>query len=764
MLINEPKDKKIKYNLNQNTLSNTEFIEKEKHNESNISQISKPSIYNINDLSSNISSIDNLLSSSTQWQNVNDIVRITIKHIYDLTKAQNQTIKELERQLNTKATKSELNSGLSIKASNADVVKKLEEINNQIENKVSVQNFNFLLEDKANVVDLEDIKNNIIQQEQRLRDQLKSDMNSLYTDVNNRIKDQDKTSNEILLLLDSKADINAVNIALDTKTSKESLTKDLNNLENTILTDINKLFLINKELQDEFKYKHDTIFEKIDKFILKTTSQLSQIEKTIEKNKQSISQLEANQPRKEEFNLITEKLRALDTDFDKLIENLKSEFNEININIRLNKTDCDALNDKLILINDKVVTFDSDLEEIKKSSLLNNNNYNEKFKDIKVNIELLCDSIEKIDLVKINLSEAEDIISNKINSLFNYRTSTICQSEEFQIMIFNSNEKTYKNVMSDVNSKFEYYNNSLISQMTNTINELKNSNNEKPNIELEINKKIDILSDTMNNYLSLSEKNYNAIQSKLDDQEDINQNFNNGISTLHSRLNTESIEIKRGIEELTITLNKYESESEDFKQEIDNIKLVYNNKADIDDINKALTSIHDELDIKANFHENNKIIDKINVVNSSILKELCLIKVTYSSNTNKTGYLVPWDTQKINTYPDNFYVETDRQSISIAQSGLYEIFICFFSKEKLRKPNFQVLINNNPVINSNSIEELSLFNVKNYLLNDKTFDGLKMYPENIRIKEYFMLNDKSKVSVSFTGEVDYGIMIIKKIN
>lgn len=43
--------------------------------------------------------VDDLMGGTTEWRNVQDIVRLTFKALTDVVKAQGESIRELERQL-----------------------------------------------------------------------------------------------------------------------------------------------------------------------------------------------------------------------------------------------------------------------------------------------------------------------------------------------------------------------------------------------------------------------------------------------------------------------------------------------------------------------------------------------------------------------------------------------------------------------------------------------------------------------------------------
>ncbi len=72
-------------------------------------------------LSPNTSLYEMLNTSGAEWRNVDEVLRTTIRKICDVVREQGIQIKEIEHLLPMKCNKSELNAGLSLKASIADV-------------------------------------------------------------------------------------------------------------------------------------------------------------------------------------------------------------------------------------------------------------------------------------------------------------------------------------------------------------------------------------------------------------------------------------------------------------------------------------------------------------------------------------------------------------------------------------------------------------------------------------------------------------------
>lgn len=126
----------------------------------------------------------------------------------------------------------------------------------------------------------------------------------------------------------------------------------------------------------------------------------------------------------------------------------------------------------------------------------------------------------------------------------------------------------------------------------------------------------------------------------------------------------------------------------DFLEEVLNL---LNDKAEIDHVNKALTEIHDELDIKANHADIDSNIRGIENMMEALCSENCVGRWYWKSGNLKNDTCIPWEEQNINTCPENFLWEENKTSILTVSPGVYEINCALFSAKQ--KPKFDVMIN-----------------------------------------------------------------------
>ena len=72
-----------------------------------------------------------------------------------MVRSQGIAIRELEKQVATKASKSELNSGLNIKANVADVMRTFSEVASSIESRPTLEEIQSYLDEKVSKTDLQ---------------------------------------------------------------------------------------------------------------------------------------------------------------------------------------------------------------------------------------------------------------------------------------------------------------------------------------------------------------------------------------------------------------------------------------------------------------------------------------------------------------------------------------------------------------------------------------------------------------------------------
>ena len=124
----------------------------------------------------------------------------------------------------------------------------------------------------------------------------------------------------------------------------------------------------------------------------------------------------------------------------------------------------------------------------------------------------------------------------------------------------------------------------------------------------------------------------------------------------------------------------------------------------------------------------------------------------WKSGNIKNNYLIPWESQTVNTSPDNFIWEKEKTFILIKEEGLYELNLGFYSE---KRPSIQVVVNGEIIINSQNN------NVVNKKIMGKSGDVNSL--KALSIIEFIMVKKESKISVIFYGGKGSGFIGLKKL-
>jgi hypothetical protein len=175
-------------------------------------------------------------------------------------------------------------------------------------------------------------------------------------------------------------------------------------------------------------------------------------------------------------------------------------------------------------------------------------------------------------------------------------------------------------------------------------------------------------------------------------------------------------------------------------------------KVDIDDINKALTIINEDINSKVDNDYFQKTLKNQSDINKIICTDYIMGKWISSNNEIVNGN-IKWNIQSINSSPENFSWENNSYYITIRNKGIYQIeFILFIDK----KQNMNFYPNVLFVIDDIIIKGFS--NIENEIIDEKIA---------LKYKEYINLNGRSRLSISITRNNFIngfmGILIIKEV-
>jgi len=172
--------------------------------------------------------VEDLLSGLNEWRNIQDIVRLTFKALADVVKAQGQTIKDLERQMPQKATRSDLTAALAAKANAQDLsttVSQLEarldilsDFERELQEKASRTELQTALKSKASLDDVQNVAETVVS---------RRDYETATVDLQRRTETDIKEITRKMTLLATKAEVDKIMQAIGDKVSIADLEEGL---------------------------------------------------------------------------------------------------------------------------------------------------------------------------------------------------------------------------------------------------------------------------------------------------------------------------------------------------------------------------------------------------------------------------------------------------------------------------------------------------------------------------------------------------------
>ena len=486
------------------------------------------------------------------------------------------------------------------------------------------------------------------------------------------------------------------------------------------------------------------------------------------------------------FGELNEKVKNIDNDLDRLIDNMKKQFQSIDNSInnlatcKLELKDLESLNKAIsennknnANINDQI---NNDIQQVKNEINLFNtkyNNLNGIVGDIKSKYEILDINFKNNENNMIKKIESQiDIIAEKLN---NSNIDNENDIQKFMYIINQNIEQINEKIFNIVNQKYI-----TISDFDNLSLQLKSEMKDFENY-------------TKDYYKNFYEDLLKNVNKKMDSEEaksilaqKVDQNtFQKMINSKSSSVDTDNIKLtlskitneiqnKLDIEKFDSFIESISSNIQEIKNDlvlkgnIDEIMSYLKNKANIDDVNKALVEIHTELDSKSSLEDFNHAMNNQNSINKYLAEENSTAKYIWNSGKVSKGYAVPWEEQIINTMPENIIWEKDDISITVKNKGIYLISLGFFVEEK---PTIQVMINGEAAlsqVNSNAFivrqENSKEFNLNSLgKIEDKEQNGYNC-ATGLTMNEFLCLGNMSKIVISYSGSDSVkGLMSIKQI-
>ena len=692
-----------------------------------------------------------------ECSNINEIIRISLKSLTDTVKSQGIAIRDLSKKLGNKPSREELDNYLKFNSNDNENI--LQAINNCI----NINQYNDLINQ------FENLKNDIFLKMNKFE-------NNLVTKDDFAI-----IKNE----LDNKANILDIENALETKEDKEKIKflnkniVDKNEINNMINKSLNNIMNKNIERNDfeQFLDEYQNDYKSIEERLM---------------NKLDINNYQNS------FEKLKQKVDNIDNDLDRLIQNVKDQFQAVNFainNLEQNFEDKNEIN----LNMEKIMRNKIDKDQVEMLINKSKNNLLDIINQFKSNEnsnkKILEDNIQnKLDKMIFENQSLLNDITNTNQNINNYFSQKQLEMENLTNKIqtlLNTNNNTNNNIKKDLDNKIQQkFNEKLdIVKFEEFLNGLKEDLDakldiitlKKTNEEIiqEINDKIRQLYSDINKDLALkvNKNEFDAILSENNFRSINNNNTNNNINDIsQEKLSitdfedfvnniNQQLKTKLDINKFNNIISTFNSNFENIhkdmntKADLKNILNLLKNKLDNESFNDIINTLKKEIQTKTPLIDFSSAMDNQAIINDTLCNENNIGRWLWKSGKIKNNLSIPWEVQIINTSNDNFLWEKDKTFINIKEGGLYEIKMGFFAD---KKPMIQILINGEVVI--------SAINSNSYVIHQSPGGRMKGTGKTsfgnvtgLTMVDFVLLPDNAKLSISYTGEKGIGFLGLKKL-
>ena len=543
--------------------------------------------------------LDNI--NSSEWSNINEVVRNSIQTLSSIVATQEKTIEELKQALNARPTKVEVQQALSNKVDLTEYVNAINDINKSLTMRPSVDEISSLNEDKVSKKELQsalsqklsiedakcifDKKSDAIETNQNFIS-MQREIDNISKEINKKISQcaLSKDISKLSAMISQKASIGEMNDLLNLKISKEEMINALRSKANKIdvdqclktkidVTELNDIISIlnTKTSYEDLDKIYDIVNTKLDK------SYLSSIKDNINM-KLDISEFETFiREYNDKSGVIQKKVDDIDQDLDNLISNIKTQFSNVNVvltNLDRSKVDLNQLEKINVDISKRIneetlsgtinkIKFDIDesISEIKAEIELNKKN-NEMYINSKIDMEK--------NEIESNIAMTNKELSNQIESLKKLY----------------SNYDLIKKSFNDLSTKITF----ISSETNGKFNTVFEALKEKVSTKDFINTNSKLQNDIAMFYNDALESK--ATYTDLDNlYQKMIKDVSNKINTMQNGIVKEMTNVNSQIEELSKKNISKENHDSDLLQQKEIIVKMINDKASIDDIKTLQSSI-----------------------------------------------------------------------------------------------------------------------------------------------------------------------------
>ena len=690
-----------------------------------------------------------------------------------------------------KFSANELNPLLSTKADNIEISNALNKINfelnlrptndqiiNILNDKVDKKEFMYYINSKPTTNDYYNNRKKI--------EELQKNFENFQNNMHKMVGGTSQQKAEIVDLqntVKNKANLDDVAEALELKADSDNVNKSINEIKESLKNKVDNIEIsnINNELKNNVSKKELELFKE------EINNNLNEIMK----NKSDLNDFKLISDAFQDMKLnMTQRIDDIDNDLDRLIENIKAQFQTTNVlisnieNKKIENKDIDEINNILMkkLDEDK---FNSLFNQLKNNIFETINSFKD---DYLTNIKIFENKLEdKND----GLNQNYDSIINEIN-IQNNTINEFMNNEKEEIQQINQK-------MEELVNNYNIQNNSSIQKIKDDIKKLNININERiskkldeqkfdsylSNLKKEINSKVSLFnSKKINEELIRSiDQKINNLAKEIDNKiniSEIEEILNNkaDISLLNDKMSVADFnDIKEYLNNISYELKlKVDAESfndylNTFNSNMDNMHNEILTKADVNDVNNwlknkvnkedmehSLNNLNNDINLKVSKIDFNNAMNNQAIINDIICNENQVGRWLWKSGKIKGGYAVPWDTQSVNTAPDNYIWEKEKTIITVVNGGIYQVSLGFYAN---KKPSVQIIVNSEMAISVNN----SNFNIgKNNgsnIINSNNKKIKKM--TGLSLLDFIILQDNSKIAVTYNGEEGFGFIGLKKL-
>ena len=619
--------------------------------------------------------VEDLLQGDMEWRNTQDIVRISFKCLTETIKTQGQAIRELERSLSNRITFSDFHASLAQKMDFAEISESIADLRTRIEGKVSstdveniismqIRDFNKELQGKCS---LEYI--NAVASEKISNQEFRYALNALELKMKG-IKEKGK-GKEMEMEKENK------NPSVNKSMKQEYCEDKINLLMEKVNSSIVRVESVEKTVRDsEGNYKkHSETMEKLKNDITNAMQIINTLNESRADPKDLRQMLEILAKNNNSINNPDKIFSQKQQPTDLFLSNLQDLRNSLS-------TMEEAVYQKIFHLEKSITNIEIDLLDSKRLPNLIEIELKSHLKSTEKQflqeLEIIKSSSDKkLEILKSYLEDLNKIKPGKeeINEALNKLNFRIQSKAEISEV-----DKSLHKHISDLRASFHC----LQTETHHHLRQFESSLTPKP---LPCDKPSPSLLKSCLKPLDPSEAfstfpPLDSIKSRL-------LSLSSDLCTKASKCDLDSL--------ACTTLSKLEAISKDLllKGSIKDICTLLDMKANIEDINTALSDIHKELDCKSSVVSLNSYICEQQELNSMLLAANSVGRWICKSKEIEAGGAVAWDVQSINTAPDNLVWENRGNSVVVVAPGLYEVSFGFYCR---KRQVVQVLVNGNMVI------------------------------------------------------------------